>query len=118
MSHLFFSGVWGRSHMASDSSAYAEAKAGRAQRSAEELETRFERALLTMEAMWSLLRDRMGVTDEELVERIVDIDLTDGVLDGKVRRPALDCPQCNKKIPRRFARCMYCGADVQHDPFS
>lgn len=92
--------------------------AERAQRAAEQLEARLERALLTMEAMWSLLRDRLQVTDEQLVDRVVEIDLTDGVLDGKIRREALQCPQCERRIPRRFPRCMYCGQEIRHDPFT
>ena len=116
MSEFFLGSVWGRSHMGSDTGP-TEGKANRANRSAEAVGNRLERALVTMEAMWTLLRERFGVTDEELVERIVEIDLSDGVLDGKVRRPALECHACKRKIPRRFPRCMYCGIDVQHDPF-
>ena len=117
MNEFFLGSVWGRSHMGSDTGRATDGKADRAQRSAEAASTQIERAVLTMEAMWSLLRDRLQVTDDELVERIVEIDLSDGVLDGKVRRPALECGSCKRKIPRRFARCMYCGVDVQHDPF-
>jgi hypothetical protein len=83
----------------------------------EQMEARLDRALLTMEAMWTLLRDRLGATDQQLLDRVVELDLTDGVLDGKARRPALQCPQCERRIPRRFARCLYCGAEVKHDPF-
>ena len=99
-------------------SSTADAAAGRAQRKAEDLETRLERALLTMEAMWTLLRDKLDTTDDELIERIVEIDLSDGILDGKARRPALECGSCSRKIPRRFARCLYCGAEIEHDPFA
>lgn len=113
----FLTGVWGRSHLSHDSGA-SDAAAGRAQRSAEETATRLDRALLTMEALWSLLRDRLGATEEELTERIVELDLSDGVLDGKVRRAAMECPACERRIPRRFPRCLYCGVEVPHDPFS
>ena len=95
----------------------ADTRADSAKRSVEALENRLDRAMLTMEARWTLLRERYDITDEELGERIVELDMSDGRLDGKVRRPALECGQCRRKIPRRFARCMYCGADVQHDPF-
>ena len=69
MSQFFLGSVWGRAHMGSDTGA-AEARADRASRSAEAVETRLERALLTMEAMWSLLRDRLGASDDELVGRL------------------------------------------------
>ena len=83
-----------------------------------ELEARLERALLTCEAMWSLLRDKLGVTDLDLINRINDIDLSDGQLDGKVRREAKNCPKCGRTIGARFTKCMYCGQVVVHDPFA
>ena len=107
-----------RSHHDFGATASAEAAANRAQSKSDDLEQRHDRALLTMEAMWSLLRDKLGVTDDALVERIVDLDLSDGVLDGKVRRPPLECTACKRTTSRRFPRCLYCGAAVAHDPFA
>jgi len=113
----FLTGIWGRAHLAHDSGS-SNAAAGRVQRSAEDTAIRLDRALLTMEAMWTLLRDRLGATEEELLERVVELDLTDGVLDGKIRRAAMECSACERRIPSRFTRCLYCGTDVQHDPFA
>jgi hypothetical protein len=76
-----------------------------------------DRALLTIEAMWTLLRERLKVTDEELARRIVELDESDGILDGKVRRPPKDCPHCQRRIPGRFPRCLYCGELIPPDPF-
>ena len=84
----------------------------------EHLAARLDRALLTMEAIWTIVRDCFGVTEEELADRIVDLDLTDGLLDGKIRRPALECLACSRRIPRRLSRCMYRGVEVLNDPFS
>ena len=81
------------------------------------LEDRLESALLVCEAMWSLLRDKVGVTDEDLVQRINDIDLSDGTLDGKVRKTPVSCPKCSRTIARRMPQCMYCGQPIMHDPF-
>ena len=92
--------------------------ADRAQSKAESVEQRLDRALLTMEAMWTLLRERLQVTDEQLAQRIVDVDESDGVLDGRVRRPLKSCPHCKKTIPGRFPRCLYCGEAVPVDPFA
>ncbi|HEX5138451.1 MAG TPA: hypothetical protein VFY93_15865 [Planctomycetota bacterium] len=92
--------------------------AERAQAKAESVEQRLDRALVTMEAMWTLLRERLQVTDEELAKRIVEVDESDGVLDGRVRRPPRSCPHCNKTIPGRFSRCLYCGGLVTPEPFA
>ncbi len=85
---------------------------------AESVEQRLDRALLTMEAMWTLLRERLQVTDEQLANRIVEVDESDGALDGRVRRPPRSCPHCKKTIPGRFSRCLYCGEAVAVDPFA
>ncbi|MBI4717409.1 MAG: hypothetical protein HY763_06365 [Planctomycetes bacterium] len=83
----------------------------------DELELKLDRALLTCEALWTLLRDKFGVSDVELVQRINELDLSDGRLDGKVRKSAVSCPKCGRAIARRFPKCMYCGQAVVHDPF-
>ena len=71
-----------------------------------------------MEAMWTLLRERLQATDEELAKRIVEVDESDGILDGKVRRPPRSCPHCSKTIPARFVRCLYCCWLVTPEPFA
>jgi hypothetical protein len=92
--------------------------ADRAAAKAESVDLRLDRVLLTMEAIWTLLRDRLQLSDEDLARRIVDLDESDGFLDGKVRRKTQSCPHCKKTIPGRFPRCLYCGAAVPVDPFA
>jgi hypothetical protein len=82
------------------------------------LEARCDQALLVAEALWTILRDKLGVSEEELVDRVNDVDLSDGQLDGKVRREAQACPNCNRTIAQRFARCMYCGTPIAQSPFA
>ena len=105
------------------SGAYSEAarakgSAQRARNEVADLESRLDRALLACEAMWTIVRDKLAVTDVELVERINDIDLSDGKLDGKVRKDAVSCPKCSRTVSRRFQRCMYCSQPLVHDPFA
>jgi hypothetical protein len=73
------------------------------------LEDRIDRLLLTNIAMWSLLRDSMGLTDQDLVNKIQQIDLQDGLADGKVSRSPATCPQCKRTFAPRHRRCLYCG---------
>lgn len=93
------------------------AAADRAANQARRVEDQLDRAMLTMQAMWTLLSEKLGATEEELRERVVELDLSDGILDGKVRRPPYECPACERPTPRRFARCLYCGDDIEMDPF-
>jgi hypothetical protein len=92
--------------------------AERAHSKAESVEQRLDRAMVTLEAIWTLLRERLPLTDEELAKRIVEVDESDGILDGKVRRPPKACPHCKKTIPARFLRCLYCGEIVAAEPFA
>ena len=108
----------GMNYAAAVDAAEAKGQANVVRRSMGEIEARLHRTLLAVEAMWTLLRDKLGVTEVELIDRIHEIDLSDGQLDGKVRRGAVSCPKCSRTISPRFPRCMYCGQPVMHDPFA
>jgi hypothetical protein len=110
--------IWRIDPGLSRAAAEATGSARRASTSVAQLEDRLDRATLACEAMWHILRDKLGVTDEELLNRMNDLDLTDGELDGKVRKGAVTCPACDRTITSRFPRCMYCGQAVKHDPFA
>lgn len=93
-------------------------KARQAERKTELVEARCERLAMLCEAMWTLINEKLGVTDEELVDRINEIDLRDGKLDGRVARDGpLMCHKCERPIAERFSKCMYCGAPVARSPF-
>jgi len=96
----------------------ARRKASSAQTRSQQVEDRLDRAMLACEAMWSLLRDKLGVTDEMLMARITEIDLSDGKLDRKVSRPVAPCPHCQRPNSSRFNRCVYCGKDLPSAPFA
>lgn len=108
----------GASSSAFSAASAAESKAGSASQKVDDLAARCDQLVMVCEAMWTILRDKLGVTDEELVTRVNDIDLSDGKLDGKVRKTAVSCPKCGRTIARRFQKCIYCGQPVVHDPFA
>ena len=99
-----------------------QGEAGRQARSAQtrsrEVEDRLGRAMLACEAMWSLLRDKLGLTEDMLIKRITELDLSDGKLDGKVSRPVSPCPHCNRPNSARFINCVYCGQALPSAPFA
>ncbi len=96
----------------------ARLTAEEAQREVVRLQARCDKALLVCEALWTMLRDKLGLTEQELLERVKQIDLTDGALDGRVRKPPVACTQCGRETPTRIAHCIYCGAAVKSDPFN
>ncbi len=115
----FWGGMYGMSSMAAHISAgEARSKASDAKAGVEELSARLDRAVMACEAMWTFVHEKLGVTEEEFVERINEIDMSDGQLDGKVRRPPNACPGCGRAVASRFPKCLYCGALVSRDPFA
>jgi len=96
----------------------ARTAAREAKTDVDELRHDVDRLMLITEALWRIARDRLGCTDEDLVQRIQEVDLEDGKLDGrKGPTPARDCPQCQRKLLKHQPRCFYCGAPVQFLPF-
>jgi hypothetical protein len=84
----------------------------------DDLRTRTERLALVNMALWSLLRDRLGVSDEDLEKRIEEVDLSDGKLDGKITRTVVKCLRCSRMVSRRHKKCLYCGAErADFSPF-
>ena len=78
---------------------------------ARRLEEKLEGLLLVNMALWTFVRDTLGVTEQQLQERVRDLDLTDGKLDGKIRATVRSCPTCGRKVSTRHQRCLYCGAN-------
>ena len=77
-----------------------------------EIEDRVNRLSMICCAMWTVVSAHSNVEDEELVRLVQELDLVDGVEDGRARVPEVrDCPQCHRPVSIRHLRCLYCGAD-------
>jgi hypothetical protein len=76
-----------------------------------ELEDSVARLALVNAAMWSLLKGQMGLTDTALTARVRDIDLRDGVEDGKITPNVQNCQKCGRTMGPRHKRCLYCGGE-------
>jgi hypothetical protein len=97
----------------------AQAEARRGASSAEsarsevaDLGATVDRLTLANQAMWELLREKHSLSDADLAARVEEIDMRDGVRDGRVGRSVANCPQCGR--PNRDGRrqCLYCGTDL------
>ncbi|MHC5035722.1 MAG: hypothetical protein ACYTHM_00265 [Planctomycetota bacterium] len=73
------------------------------------LEARLDKLLLINQAMWSLLMKKTGLTEQDLTREVTDLDLQDGVLDGKARKPVVQCAKCEATVCHKFNRCLFCG---------
>lgn len=84
-----------------------------------QLELSVSRLSLICRALWEILQREHGLTDEQLLALISEIDLRDGHLDGKLAARKVNyCPHCGKAVSPKQPRCIYCGrANVAQDPF-
>ena len=84
------------------------------------LKSYVERLSIITEALWSILKEKHGYTDEDLMERMAEIDLRDGTLDGRAVSETPSCPQCKRMhVAKHRPLCLYCGAamPVPDEPF-
>lgn len=76
-------------------------------------EADIERLLLLTEALWNVIKEEHGLEDDELVRRVLEVDLRDGRIDGRVgAKPPEDCPHCNRPVSSDRRYCLYCGEPV------
>lgn len=77
------------------------------------LEAKIDGLALICQALVEILRDRGGVTEEDIEAKVHEIDMRDGRLDGKLAGAATECPQCHRPAHTRQRICMYCSAPIQ-----
>ena len=104
---------------AESAAAGAGRKAASAKQEIASLRDKCDKLLMVCEALWTILREKHGLNDEDLINRVNDIDLRDGRLDGRVKKNlTARCPECDRTISQRHPKCIYCGTPIVHDPFS
>ena len=83
------------------------------------LQAEIERLLMITEALWNILKEKNGLEDQELLKCLVEIDMRDGRLDGRVAStPPEPCPKCQRIVAKGSVRCMYCGEPLLMNPFA
>ncbi len=73
-----------------------------------QLEDRIERLRLVNEAMWELLKETTGLTEEHLHHKVNLLDQMDGSVDGRRRERATECG-CGAMVNARSEICVFCG---------
>ena len=98
----------------------ASAKASRAQSKAEQshvyierLENKIESLALACQSLWEILRENSNLTEKDLENKMEEIDIRDGRLDGKLSNVTDNCPKCQRKTSRRRPTCLYCGTSTE-----
>lgn len=97
---------------AREQAARAESKAHAAAQAVERLhaaERQIDRALLIQTALLELVRERLGLSEEQVLAKIEEVDLRDGKRDGRMLSPPKPCPQCARRNHAMRIACLYCG---------
>lgn len=83
------------------------------------LKQELERQLMISEALWRFMKREFDLSDEDLFQKVLEIDAEDGRVDGKVSRQdgPKKCRVCNKTLPNRKNFCIYCGERYARDCF-
>jgi len=89
--------------------AAASSDASEAKRDVGELEHEIARLKLVCAALWELVKEKNSLTEEDLVAKVLEVDARDGVMDGQMRRTVRKCVQCQRTVPAKQNKCMYCG---------
>lgn len=81
------------------------------------LSARVDALELACAGLWQLLKLKTGLTDEELIREIHEVDARDGEADGKLKRRAKECLNCGRKLlTKKQDVCLWCGARIVRHP--
>ena len=75
------------------------------------------RLSLLNQALWEILRDKLGMSDADLEQMAAEIDIRDGRSDGKISAVPVKCPSCERIINSKRLRCMYCSQELEQPIF-
>ncbi len=90
----------------------AKQKAEHIQKEIYDLSGRLDALILATQAVWEIVKEQTGVDDERLLKKMEDIDLRDGVADGKITATITMCPKCGRTNNSKRGNCLYCGEEL------
>ena len=77
-----------------------------------ELNLHVRKLALVNQALYEVLKERTGITEEELRRKIDEIDRRDGVENRRLDAAPLKCPKCGVSVTAGALTCQGCGAKV------
>lgn len=90
----------------------AQLTAERLSKEVEDLRARCDTLALACQALWEIVRSTTGLNDEAILSKMQEIDLRDGVLDGKITPRMTMCSSCGRANNTRRNACVYCGTQL------
>lgn len=92
--------------------AKAKQDSGRSAERIRDLEFSVERATLIAQALWELLRERLGTSDADLLAKMEEISARSEVQDCDAPSQPAPCANCARPLGTNAVRCLYCGTSV------
>ena len=84
-------------------------------RESSRLEAKIDALALISQALWELVRERTHLTEQDIQEKVKEIDARDGRMDGRILGSPGSCSKCNRPTHTRQSACMYCGEKIPRD---
>ena len=82
------------------------------------LRAAIDKLILVNRALWEIISESQGLSEEYLLNKVNEIDMRDGVLDGKIREPVRKCASCGRVLQQGYVKCVYCGTKSESaNPF-
>lgn len=82
-----------------------------AARAIADLEEKVDRLSLICHALFEELQRTSGLSEAQLKQRMIEIDMRDGKRDGKLdASTGKKCPDCGQAILKKRSHCFLCGA--------
>ena len=79
----------------------------------ESVDSRLQQVTMRLEAVCELLVARGAVGEAELLEKLREIDLRDGIEDGRNVAPQVQvCGKCGRTRVGQHRFCAHCGSDA------
>lgn len=79
----------------------------------ESIKDKTDRLALACQSLWELIRENTDLTEEDLQQKILEVDGRDGRLDGKMGLQTLECPSCARKTNSKRVTCVFCGEPIE-----
>jgi hypothetical protein len=112
MSWLFDIGQEVRISAAQKEAQKASEKAIDLSSNADSLKRRLDVMALANQALFEILQSRLGISEEEVILRMAEIDMRDGKKDGRMNPRVVSCIKCGRKVSTARLRCMFCNETV------
>ena len=106
-------------NQAKNRASHAERTAERASEKAGEvlhhLNAKIDGLALTCQALFEILQSQNGVTEEQLAQKMEEIDMRDGTKDGSISPAKKVCSQCGRRASPTRGNCLYCGGLLEDE---